>query len=147
MNEDISVTEFRSLIADFIKKSFNAEEFNSVSSDEIDKLYKRNKSSEWIYPNREYLSKYSLKFRKRYDFGSIEICFIMKNETVESVRIYGDFFESRSICELEDAFKNKTLDEIKLRYKEFKIENYIHGMSDENFLDLLENNTLPENNI
>ena len=71
----------------------------------------------------------------------------MKNETVESLSIFGDFFEKRAVSELEELFKGKTLNEIKSNYKEFKTENYIYGMTSDNLFDLLQNESLPENNI
>ena len=71
----------------------------------------------------------------------------MMNESVESLRIYGDFFEINPVLGLEESFSGKTISEIKIRYKDFKIENYIHGMNSEDLNILLQNEVLPENNI
>lgn len=144
---DLSVIEFRDIIAKHIEKEFDADRIDAPSSLEIDKIYERNASSDWIFPNRELLSKYTLNFKKRFDFGSIEFCFSMRNELVESLRIYGDFFEINPVFGLEESFSGKTISEIKIGYKNFKIENYIHGMDSEDLNILLQNEVLPANNI
>jgi hypothetical protein len=120
---DLSVIEFRDIIAKHIEKEFDADRIEAPSSLEIDKIYERNASSDWIFPNRDLLSKYTLNFKKRFDFGIIEFCFSMRNELVESLRIYGDFFEINPVFGLEESFSGKTISEIKIGYKNFKIEN------------------------
>ena len=107
LKSDVSLSEFRDIIAEHVKKTFGANEIEAPISEEIKKLYERNSSKEWIFPEREYLSKYSLRFKKRFDFGILEFLFAMKNETVESLSIFGDFFEKRAVSELEEMFRNK----------------------------------------
>ena len=84
---------------------------------------------------------------KKLEFGIIEFLFAMKNETVESLSIFGDFFEDSSVSELEESFKGKTLNEITKNYRAFKVENYIYGMTSDNLLELMQSEILPENNI
>ena len=147
LKNDISISEFRSIIAERLKKMLGAEECEAPISNKIKLLYERNSSKEWIFPERGYLSKYSLIFKKRFAFGSLEFLFSMKNETVESLSILGDFFEIRPVSELEVMFKGKTLKEIINNNKVFKVENYIYGMTSDDLIELFENKVLPENNI
>lgn len=144
---EIDVLEFRDIIAEHVKKMFGAEVMEAPTSYEVNKLYERNSSEEWIFPGRDYLSKYSLRFKKRFEFGIIEFLFAMKNETVESLSIFGDFFEDSSVSELEESFKGKTINEITKNYRTFKVENYIYGMTSDNLLELMQSEILPENNI
>jgi lipoate-protein ligase A len=96
--------------------------------DEIDALRKRNASNEWLFPDRELLSHYSLIKKKRYPFGSVEIALEMANDTVRDVCIRGDFFAMRPIEELEAILRGSRLSELEKRLSDTDTDAYICGM-------------------
>ena len=45
----------------------------NVENDEINELTKRNRSREWVYSDKRYLTSYSLYKRKKYPFGIVSV--------------------------------------------------------------------------
>ncbi len=98
---------------------------------EIDALAERNASDEWLFPSQPLLTRYSLKNKRRYEFGTVEIELQMTSDTVENIRISGDFFGNKLISDLEKLLtgvKRNALAE-RLRYAE--VGQYIFGMTEE----------------
>jgi lipoate-protein ligase A len=123
-----SINAFAELIAQHVMQHLGAEESALPVSDEIDALRARNASREWIFPDRELLSRYSLLKKKRYPFGSVEIALEMVNDTVRDVCIRGDFFAMRPIEELETILRKKTLSEMQAVLSDIDVNAFICGM-------------------
>ncbi|MBQ8340178.1 MAG: lipoate--protein ligase [Clostridia bacterium] len=101
---------------------------------EIDALTERNASQEWLFPQRELLSRYALVRKKRYSFGTVEIALDMEGEIVRELHIGGDFFGIASVEELCRLLRGTTRNEAAARLSNLQLDAYIHGMTAEELL-------------
>lgn len=104
---------------------------------EIDALAARNASDEWLFPERAYLSEYSLTKKKRYPFGSVEITLQMSGERIEKVHISGDFFGNEPISALEELFIGVNRADVSSRFEKVDVERYIFGMTSEELTEFI----------
>ncbi len=130
--------EFISLLARFLRAHYTPEEPPVPHSAEIDALFERNASQEWLFPARELVAGYTLQQKKRFPFGSIELTLSMHNDVVRDAMIRGDFFGSAPAEELERALCGKTLASIRQNAADFKAQRYIFGIDDASFASLFE---------
>ena len=129
--------EFISLLARFLREEYTPEEPPVPQNAEIDALFARNASKEWLFPERALVAGYTLREKKRFPFGSVEITLSMYNDIVYDAMIRGDFFGQTPIEELERALCGKTLAQIRQNVTELAPARYIFGMSDADFFTLL----------
>lgn len=130
--------EFIDLLARFLRAEYAPEEPTLLQNAEIDALFARNASREWLFPERELVAGYTLHQKKRFPFGSVELTLSMHNDTVQDAVIQGDFFGSASAEELARALCGKTLSQIRENAADFDVARYIFGMQVHDFLNLLE---------
>jgi lipoate-protein ligase A len=116
-------------IEENIKDRQQTEDYILSYNEEINELYKRNSSQKWIYPDREYLSRYSISKKKRYDFGLVEIRLDMQGEIIKSAEILGDFFGNRDTRDITGRLVAKTLDEAAEFIKTQPVSEYVFGMT------------------
>ncbi len=91
---------------------------------------------EWNYGfKKEYL------FQKEayFPFGLVQLHMNVENNTIRELRIYGDFFGSADIAQLEAAFTGVRHEEkaIEKKLQEIPLENYISGMEEVQLLELM----------
>ena len=128
-----SVREFVNSIKTQIIKEFNAEVIAPPSNLEIDRLYARNSSYEWIFPDKSMVSSYQKTVSKRYDFGKVELNLSLENERIKSIKISGDFFGENDVAVLECMLENVLIEDI----KNIDISTFILGMTCREFIDLI----------
>lgn len=131
---DINVSDFINLIASFLIKKYNPETISPPSYQQISTLVNKYTSFEWIFPEGNYLSQYTVLKKKRYPFGTVDISLEMKNDTVKKIKIYGDFFGVRDIGELEAELENITLEVLEEKLSKITIGDFIFGMTSRDFL-------------
>ncbi len=129
--------EFIGLLTRFLREEYVPIEPPVPQGAEIDALFARNASREWLFPERELVAGYTLHQKMRFPFGSVEITLSMHNDTVRDAMIRGDFFGSAPIEELEEMLREKTLDEIALLSPGISFSDYVSGMQASDFLQLL----------
>ncbi len=134
LNSKMTVKEFINTVAEFVTKKYHARKIDIPKSDLIDKLTQRNKSREWLYPEIDYISKYTIRKKAKYNFGIVEIFLEMKNETVKEVKIIGDFFGVKDITQLEQELIGKATNEIRSTLEKINISDYIYGMTSDDFI-------------
>jgi hypothetical protein len=81
---------------------------------------------------------YTLRQKKRFSFGSVEISLAMHNDTVRDAMIRGDFFGSAPVGDLERALCGKTLSQIRENAADFVPAQYVFGMDAATFATLFE---------
>lgn len=123
-----SVEEFIELIASFVEKKYGVKRSEAPKNDAINTLCARNASSTWIFPERELVARYSVRKKKRYDFGIVDIYLDMSNDLIRDVKISGDFFGRAPIDELEKALSSLSLEELRDKVKSISVNEYIFGM-------------------
>ena len=129
---DMDISEFTERLAEHILAKYSPEVITVPECERIDELFKRNASFEYIYPEREYLSSYTVVRKKRYEFGTVECLIEMRNDTPISLKILGDFFGSRPVSELEEkitsAMRSEKLSELLCDGSGLCVGDYILGM-------------------
>ena len=139
ISEDCDVQKFIHLIAEYVQKNYNAELINTPTSPKIDTLYRRNSSSEWLFPESGLRADYTLIKKKRYPFGIVEVYLNMSNDKIKDIRIQGDFFGVRPIEELEAILKDTLLDNLSEKLSDIELDDYIFGMNASTFAEHLSN--------
>ncbi len=124
-----SVNEFIELIAGFVEKKYGVCRSEAPRNDIIDGLRTRNASKRWIFPERELVSRYSVRKKTRHDFGIVDIYLDMSNERINDVKISGDFFGNAPISELEGVIVGNAVHELEDKLKNIHVGDYIFGMS------------------
>ena len=137
LTKDLTVQDFINSIADFILKKYNAEIVEEPYSERIDELTRRNGSKEWLYPENDYIAKYSIHRKKKYPFGIIEVMLEMKNDIINDIKIIGDFFGVKDVSEFESFLKGTSINIISESLDSFNIGEYIYGMTSDDFLSLI----------
>ncbi len=136
-NENYTLEDFISLLEEFFIEKYSPEIIKEPENDEIRSLEARNSSVEWLFPQRSFVSDYSIVKSKRFPFGTVRIEFFMKNEIIENVLLSGDYFENSESDSLLSSMRGKTLSEILEYSTQLNVENYIYGMSSDDFSELL----------
>ena len=134
-----SVSEFISTLKTFIIKEFNAEEISVPKNEEIDALFNRNSSYEWIFGEKEMVINYEKVNSKRYDFGSVEVAINLSGDVIKSIKITGDFFGQGDVSDLQNHLKNTAISNLENALKGVCVSNYILGMTDVELIDLITN--------
>lgn len=137
INKECNTQKFINLIAEYVHKKYDAEIIEAPSSPEIDALYRRNSSSEWLFPESGLRADYTLIKKKRYPFGIVEAYLNMSNEKIKNVKIQGDFFGVRPVEELEAMLKDTFLDDLSEKLSDIDLDDYIFGMDARTFAEHL----------
>lgn len=130
-----SVNEFIDNLKSFIISEFNPNVIDQPKSAEIDALFARNSSYEWLFPQKTMLSNYQKIVSKRYDFGRVEIALDFDNTVIKKAKISGDFFGEEDVSILEKLMENSTVDSL----KDIDVSKYVLGMTAMEFIDLIKN--------
>lgn len=141
LNEEVDTLTFKDLLLKSIFEYHDEPMEELILSDEqkagVDKLYEERYSRwEWNYGESP---DFSFKNYKRYPFGSIDVRLEVEHGIIKASKIYGDFFGTRDVAELEEKligqrYHRKTLEEV-LKDQPFK--NYFGDISAAEFVDLL----------
>ena len=137
LKENISITDFANLIKTMIIDKYSAAEIDIKITDSINKLAERNASDAWLYPDRDYVSRFSLNKKERFDFGTVSVFLNMKNNVITEIKIAGDFFSSSAITHLENLISGVSVSNLEERISNIKVSDYIFGMSNSDFLKMI----------
>ena len=135
-----SAQEFIEKLAQFMLKEGNISGEYDLENDrnQIQKL-REEKYATWDW-NFGYSPKYTFNKKMRFSSGGVEICMnVSSNGTIEDVKIFGDFFSKKDICELEEIIighRHEYL-EIKNLLSSVDIADYISNITLEEFLETL----------
>lgn len=135
LSDKFTLDDFANRIKNFIITRYNAAEVDIKENDKIKLLTERNASKDWIFSERDYLSRFSICSKKRYNFGSVAISLDMKNDMIVAAKIEGDFFGVKDISELENKLLGTSIENITLTISKLKISDFIFGMTEKEFLE------------
>ena len=135
INEKIDSDDFINLISSYIVSKYNPTVIEAPKCEKIDALATRNSSDEWLFPKNNFISNYTLVNKKRYAFGILEMHINMSDKKILDIKISGDFFGGKDISELESILKNTPLSELQNKIINIDIEDYIYGITKEDFIN------------
>ena len=137
LRQDMETGAFISSLAQRIVNRYAPKIVEAPDCPEIERLKERNASDAWLYPDTVFLSECTLDVGRRFSFGRVNVRGKIKNDRLESVRIFGDFFGDGDISELERALLGKSGEERARILDTIDVDRYISGMKNEELLELI----------
>ena len=137
MAEKIDTPSFIERLSDFVTGELGAVRCEAPCTEEIDRLCLRNRSREWIYPERDYVALYTVSRRRRYPYGVVECRMEMKNDYIKTLHLYGDFFGEGDVSEIERALSGTELSRVEAVLTAFDVGRYVFGMTSAELLGLV----------
>ncbi|MBE6687253.1 MAG: lipoate--protein ligase [Ruminococcaceae bacterium] len=137
---EMDVTDF----IDYIEKGIEGEAVE-LSEEQIKEVKALRNSKyatwEWIWGRNK---EYSLKTKKRFDYGTVELSLDTQGGLIKDVKIRGDFFGVGDITELESSLAELRYEHVCIfeRLKQIGIERYIFGSNAKEIADLFFENSL-----
>lgn len=140
LKEELTVEQFIERFSGYISNNFGVKNYN-LTEDDMAKIQKiaDNKYSKFDW-NFGISPKFNYKNIKKFTQGLIEVYLQVENSIIKSIKIYGDFFSTGDLKDIEEALLgciyNK--DEIKNRLKKLDFNKYFIGISLEEFLSIFD---------
>ena len=131
------INEFIDYLCCFIINKYSPETIAEPNDKYIAELEQRNRSEEWLFPKSSYLSTFTVKKKKKYDFGIVDIELSMSGDIISDVKIYGDFFGSKDLSELSAKISGNNIDTIDKILEDIKLSDYILGMTSGELSELI----------
>ncbi len=130
---NITVRKFISALETKIIDYFAAELLILPESDEINALFSRNSSREWILSDKRHLTAYSVIKERRFPFGRVSLNINLDRDVIEGIMITGDFFSFAPTEELENLLIGRKLTD----KFDFDVSDYIASMTNKDLYSLL----------
>ena len=101
---------------------------------ELEKRYYDN--WDWVYGKSP---KFSVKKRQHFDGGTIDARFLVEDGKINDVKIYGDFFGTGDVKDVQDALKGQPYDQDAMQQALAKLDlqRYFVGIDPKDVVDLL----------
>lgn len=131
------INELIDYLCCYIINKYSPEIISEPNDKYISELEQRNKSEEWLFPKSSYLSAFTVRKKKKYDFGIVDIVLSMNGDMVSDIKIYGDFFGTKDVSELSAKLSGNSIDKIEKILENIKLSDYILGMTANDFLELI----------
>ena len=134
------VSDFKDALFEHMKNRMEEfEEYVLTENDkkEIEKL-KKEKYDKWEWNYGE-SPEADIHRQRKYTAGKVESYIKLKDGLIENIKLYGDFFSSREIEDLENGLKGKKymINEIAEYLKTVNVSEYFSGFSEEEILDVI----------
>ena len=138
LKHDITLEEFEKRIVDHVRTMYaDAEVYDLTDEDRaaIQKLVDE-KYGTWDW-NFGYSPKYNLQKGIKTSGGHVEVNLDVRKGQIENVKIFGDFFNTREVSELEDMLRGAPheRDKIKEILLTVGIEKYLNNVTVDEFLE------------
>ncbi len=133
LKDKISADDFISYIENFVICDLGAQLFTIEDNEEISRICERNRSEDWIYSTKRYLTDYTVRKRKKYPFGIVNIEMTLVKDIIENIVISGDFFGLGDVKALEKFLIGKSPSNLEY----FDVSTYIDKMTFDEFLKLI----------
>lgn len=140
LQQELSLQDFTSLVRAKVQSIYPEVRDYSFSDSETAQIQKLadEKYSGWEW-NFGASPKYNLSRALRTAAGTLEAYLDVQEGKIESIRVFGDFFSSRPVSELETALKGLPHEETALRAKlaQLPLSEYFGAVTPEEILSLL----------
>lgn len=137
LSEPISIEKFKDLFLNFLRNRYPDATLLNLSQKDIDAVNElvKEKYSTWDW---NYGSELDYNFTNCIFTKAGSVCIYLKTDdvTIQSIRIFGDFFSQKSISDIELALIEKAYSEKSIRaaLSEFDFDYYMEGIDKEVFL-------------
>lgn len=137
LGDDISLEDFKDrLVASFRDNALmQLYELRTEDYREIDKLMtERYGTKTWNYG--ENVTR-QIEREKRFVAGTVAVWLDIKNDIINDIKIYGDFFEAAPVTELEKLLQGICLTEVRALFASIEVVEYIKRLTNAELLSLL----------
>lgn len=132
LDNSLSVIDFKDKIFEYVTRHDENKKITYLSDEEIKYIedLRESKYSTWEW-NFGKSPKYDFCNEKKFKGGTIETNIEVKNGFMKEVKIFGDFFGVKDVCEIERALKGKKHKKnvIISELNEFNIDEYFFNIS------------------
>lgn len=139
LKNDITIEELIDIIMNFVKEQNSKKDLYKFTENdlcEINKLTKEKYSTwEWNFGTSP---TYNFRNEKKFPGGNIEVYLNVRNGIMQDVNIYGDFFGTHDVTEIESALRNVKHNENDIRstLSKFNLTNYFANVEIDDFIKL-----------
>ncbi|WP_324825322.1 lipoate--protein ligase [Sinanaerobacter sp. ZZT-01] len=139
LKKPMNADEFFNQLFQYFKENVSEMKKHVLDEEEICSIKKlaeqKYASWDWNYGESPH---YAVKKSCKFDFGIVEVFFSVENGMLNAIKIFGDFFGTKDISELEERCRGvrHKREEFQEALKSLSIEEYIWGMDTKQFLDL-----------
>ena len=133
MEEKITLDSFIARIEKNVCEALGITPLEIPQNAEIEAICARNRSREWIFSDKRYLTSYEVERKKKYPFGLVEVHLSLARDQIQAIKILGDFFGTEPIETLENALVGMDVNALSF----IDPSPYIGGMTFEELCDLL----------
>ncbi len=138
-DQSITVNDFKNLLKDYMNKHYNMTDYGLTPEEEaeVQKIKAaRNDSWDWVYGENP---EFTMKRNRRLLTGKVEANLLVKDNVIENVKFYGDFFGVQDVAELAEKLKGIKYERntIKEVLDSLDINSYFMGVSSEEALDII----------
>lgn len=139
LNKPLDILEFRELILKGLDAAGDFETYR-LSKEEWKEVHelKESKYDQWDW-NYGRSPKSNIQREKRFPIGIIDLRLWIEKGHIANVKIYGDFFNSQPISELEEILTGirYTKEDVHTALKEVDLSKYFNTLSKEDFENLV----------
>lgn len=139
--EDQSITteDFKNLLKDYMNKHYNMTDHELTEEEEakVQEIKRtHNDSEEWIYGRNP---DFTTKRARRLTSGKVEAYILIKDNVIDNIKFYGDFFGVKDVQHLSDILQGVkyTHDDIKKVLEKEDIQSYFMGITLEDIVDII----------
>lgn len=142
--QELTTEEFRDML---LPKLFNKDKISEIKDHEYviteeDKveinvlLEKYYKNWDWVYGKSP---KFSVKQRKHFDMGTIDIRMNIASGLIQDATIFGDFFGSKDVSDIESALNGVKYEtaSVKEALSQFNLDDYFKGIDNGDIVQLI----------
>jgi len=141
LEKKVSMDEFKDILLKFILDTDNIEEKEYKLSDtqlkEIEEL-KNSRYDKWEWNFGE-SPEFEIQKQKRFEGGSLDIRFTVKDGKIKNLKIYGDFFGDKDVSSLENKLIGEKYkkEDIKNILDDIDIKKYFYNINKDDILECL----------
>ncbi len=138
-DDSLTVEDFKNRLKDYMDSVYNMTEYDFTEEDEkavLSLKAKRNDSWDWVYGKNP---EFTMKRERRFSSGSVEANLLVKENHIENVKFYGDFFGVKDVDELSKRLIGIRYDResLKKALEDVEIDSYFMGVSVDEFIELI----------
>ncbi|PID82714.1 MAG: lipoate--protein ligase [Clostridiales bacterium] len=138
-NKNLTTNNFKNLLRNYMDKHYNMTEYKLNEEEEkgvLEMKAKRNDSWDWVYGKNP---EFTIQRNRRLPSGKVEANILVKENIIENIKFYGDFFGVKDVNELGEKLKGVKYEResIKNAIKDIDTTEYFMGVEIDDVLDIL----------
>jgi lipoate---protein ligase len=137
---DLTVDKFKAMLVEEISRSDRQISEYTLTAEDRAGIFqlREEKYSTWAW-NYGRSPDYDIKKERRFDGGGISLYMTVVKGVIQSIRIFGDFFGSGEISEIEDCLKSVEIHAgaVRQALSGVDVEQIIHGLHQDDLVEMI----------